>query len=493
MTVKVPQVDIVEACAHPKLLNIPLSVGQRMVLKSSNGDAMTDEETGMYLKASGRFQYAPGVYHRDVDVIAGRRFGKTHHVVVPQACYYAAFVTYENLRPGERPTIVIMSVSMEQAAIAWRGIAATFRNSPTLRVLVKTQRRMKLELWNGVDIIVVRCALREVRGFPIPFFAGEEAAFWRSEEDPTQNPAEEILAAVRPALLQFPRARQLLVSSTWSKSGPIWTDYSKRLQRDEPLVLKMSSPEGNPTLRPELLAAERERDPERYEREINAEFVDSAQSLLPGEALDRCVVRGRWEVPPKTGMQYTAGLDVAFRSDDFGFALSHAEGERVILDLVRSWTPKPGKPVQFASTMEEIVAICKHYGCTRAFSDQVANEVVKQYLAAAGIKLEQVSTLGRRASGIYATLRAKTLAGQIEFLDVPELLSQLRRLEIIRSSGGGERCEASSGHDDIAIAAALSIHQSVSRPALQPWAEVIQLRTRVEGDGPSRWWTKLRS
>jgi len=489
VTIKIPAVSIVEACAHPKLLNIPLSIGQRMVLKSADGLQMSDEEIEFYCRASGRTSYTSGHYHRDVDLVAGRRFGKTHHVAVPMTCYFAAFVPYENLRPGERPTIVVLSVTKEQAAIAWHGIVATLRNSPALRVLVKTKRREKIELTNGVDIVVAKCDLRSIRGFSIPLCIAEEAAFWRSEEDPTQNPAEEILAAVRPALLQFPRGRQLIVSSTWAKSGPVWADYSNRLERDEPLVLKMSSPEGNPTLSPALLAAERERDPERYEREICAEFVDSAQSLLPGEALDRCVVKQRWELPPKPGMQYTAGLDVAFRSDDFGFALSHAEGERVILDLVRSWKPRPGKAIQFVPVMEEIVATCKHYGCTRAFFDQVANEVVKQYLAAVGIKLEQVSTLGRRASGIYATLRAKVLAGQIEILDVPELLSQLRRLEIVRSSGGNERCEASSGHDDTAIAAALSIHQSVAQPAREPWAEVVSTRLADSDRG----WTKFQN
>lgn len=88
---------------------------------------------------------------------------------------------------------------------------------------------------------------------------------------------------------------------------------------------------------------------------------------------------------------------------------------------------------------------------------------MKQRLAAAGIILEQVSTLGRRAIGIDSTLRAKVLAWQIEFPDVPELRSQLRRLEIVRGSGGGKRCEASSGHNDIAIATALTIHECVAQ------------------------------
>ena len=87
-----------------------------------------------------------------------------------------------------------------------------------------------------------------------------------------------------------------------------------------------------------------------------------------------------------------------------------------------------------------------------------------QRLALANIRAEQTTTLGRRASGIYATLRAKVLEGKIELLDNSELLTQLRRLEIVRTSGGAERCEASSGHDDVAIACALSVYQVVATP-----------------------------
>jgi hypothetical protein len=465
---KIPNVDIVEAC-HPKLLNIPLSLGQSMFLKANDGLPMNQEETDLFCVASGRDSYAPGHYVREPYLNAGRRFGKTHHVVVPAACYAAVFRKYENMRPGEHPTIMVLAVTKDQAQIAHRGIVETLRSSPFRALLPMFPRREKLSLRNGVDVIVTKCDLRSVRGYAIALCVAEEVAFWRSEDDPTQNPAEEILAAVRPALLQFEHGRLLCVSSPWSKSGPLWAAHARRLESLDPLYMRLTTTQGNPTIPVALLEAERARDPEKFEREINAEFLDAASALLPSDALDACVAKDRWENPPKPGAAYVAGIDVAFRSDWFGFALSHAEGERVIVDLVRSWKPKPGKAVQFSSTMDSIIEICKHYGCTRAFADQVANEVVKQRLAAAGIVLEQVSTLGRRASGIYSTLRAKTLAGQLELPDNPELVSQLRRLEIVRSSGGGERCEASSGHDDVAIAAALSVHQCVSAPSGEPW------------------------
>jgi hypothetical protein len=373
-----------------------------------------------------------------------------------------------------------LAVSIDQASIVWRAILETLRASPMLRgLLPMIPRRGKLSLKNANDVIVQKCDLRSVRGLAIPLCVAEETNFWRSEADVTVNPAEEILAAVRPSLLQFPKGRLLMISSPWSKSGPLYAAYVERLESRDPLCMKMTTMMGNPTIPVELLELERQRDPEKFEREVMAERVDAISALLPSEPLEHCVVKDRYDNPPKPGMNYIAGLDAAFRSDAFGFGLSHAEGEKVVVDLVRSWKPSPKKPVNLKATMEEIVEICRHYNCTRAYSDQVANEVIKQHLAAAGIIVEQVRTLGRRASGIYSTLRAKCLAGQLEFPDNSGLLGQLRRLEIVRSSGGGERCEASSGHDDVAIAAALSIRQCVTQPASEPWSLVLTLGASV--------------
>ena len=469
-------INIIEACEHKSLLNIPLSLGQRMFLKAADGLELVQEELDLYCEATGHTSYAAGHFVRNPGLLAGRRFGKTHHIAIPQACYAACFRKYENMRPGERPTVLFLAVTIDQADIDLRAILEVLRNSVTLRGLMPMfTRRGKLSLKNGADIVVQKCDLRSVRGLPVCFCCAEELNFWRSLEDPTVNPAEEVLAAIRPALLQFPYGRLLMVSSAWAMSGPLMSAYAKRLETRDPLVMKMSTQMGNPTISPELLKLELDRDPERYSREILANPADAATALLPSEQLNACVAKGRWENPPKAGVTYIAGLDAAFRSDAFGFSLSHAEGDKVIVDLVRSWQPKPGKAVQFVTVMEAIVDIMKHYGSNRAFADQVANEVIKQHLATAGITLEQVSTLGRRASGIYSTLRAKTLAGQVEFLDNAELLSQLRRLEIVRTSGGGERCEASSGHDDVAIACALSIHQCVSQGAtFEPWIENFQ-------------------
>jgi len=115
----------------------------------------------------------------------------------------------------------------------------------------------------------------------------------------------------------------------------------------------------------------------------------------------------------------------------------------------------------------------KRYNSTQIYGDQVAAEPIKQALAAHGITFTQRTTLGRRASAIYGTLRAKTISGQLELPDNPELISQLKRLEVVVGSGGSERCEASHGHDDLAVAVTLAVHEAISQPVAKPWVDFI--------------------
>jgi len=46
----------------------------------------------------------------------------------------------------------------------------------------------------------------------------------------------------------------------------------------------------------------------------------------------------------------------------------------------------------------------------------------------------------------------------------------------------GERVEASSGHDDKAVCVAVTCHKIVSRPARQPWVEVLRIGPSLDED-----------
>ena len=74
----------------------------------------------------------------------------------------------------------------------------------------------------------------------------------------------------------------------------------------------------------------------------------------------------------------------------------------------------------------------------------------------------QATTLGTRAAPIWSTLRTLVTSREMELLDDPQTVAELKRLELIVTSGGNQRVEASTGHDDRAVVLALASHQAVA-------------------------------
>lgn len=267
------------------------------------------------------------------------------------------------------------------------------------------------------------------------------------------------------------------------------------------LVWKLDTRTMNPSLDPAFLADEEKGDPESYAREYGAEFYESASAFVPAEAIEACALRGVYVLPPQPNVFYYAALDAAFRGDAFAFGIVHRVGEKVVEDFIRSWRGTKPRPVNLAHTLAEIVATLKSYGITKIHGDQFCAEPIKQALAAQGIEFEQTTTLGMRASAIWNSLRTLVTSGQMELLDDAETIAELKRLELVVTSGGNQRVGASTGHDDRAVVLALAAYQAIAEPAWEPWVELIRLDdgpavsrlSNLAGTdiGPERWWTKI--
>jgi hypothetical protein len=453
-----PGADIIEAIRDPRLIGDDLSEAQETALRALYGLPFADSQLTVYQKATDRAEYAAREY-REASIICGRRSGKSSKIAANVAVYEAALRPHPQLARGERAHIVALAPTQRQASVTFDYISARLENSPTLRGLIENVRADEIDLSNRASIAVWPCNFRSIRGLSIACCVAEEVGFWRDDEG--ANPADAVLAAIRPAMATFAGGKLLKVSSPWAKSGVLWRDYQRRLERVEPFVWKLPSWEMNPSLDPEFLKAERERDEGAFLREYAAEFYESASAFLPSEAVEACIARGRPELPPQPGTQYWGALDAAFRGDCFAFAIVHRAGQKVMHDFIYSWRGSRARPVNLAETLGEIVTTLRAYGISKIFGDQFCSEPIKQALAAQGIRFEQATTLGSRAAGIWCSLRTLVTSGQIELLDDAETIGELKRLELIVTSGGNQRIEASSGHDDRSVALALAAHQAV--------------------------------
>ena len=90
-----------------------------------------------------------------------------------------------------------------------------------------------------------------------------------------------------------------------------------------------------PTCDVSFLEAERARDAEYFEREYAAIFSDSITNAFSREAVEACVIQGRYELPYRRGLPYCAGVDPSGGGrDEFALSICHREADKVVQDVV---------------------------------------------------------------------------------------------------------------------------------------------------------------
>jgi phage terminase large subunit-like protein len=170
-------------------------------------------------------QDAPEARAREVYAVIGRRGGKTKCLSLI-AAYLAAFVDWRPyLSRGERAHILLVAKDRVQAGIAFQYVLSFFADHPRLKHLISDEPHQdQIELKNQVTIRVASASFRGLRGYAIAALLADELAYWFEGE--AANPAEEILRAIRPAMLQFKGKAMLLAgSSPFKRSGPLWEAY----------------------------------------------------------------------------------------------------------------------------------------------------------------------------------------------------------------------------------------------------------------------------
>jgi hypothetical protein len=341
---------------------------------------MTDAELALFCEATGRTE-APTVPFRSISVLAGCRSGKSSRACAPLAVFESC-VAQHAIPETERGVVLVLGPTERQARITFRIILKMIERSPKLRSLVESVRaggENEIQLANSIDVRVVASNQRTVRGDLV-------VAFFRDSESGQFN-LEEVIDALRPALLTLPDSKLIRVSSPWVAEGPMYEDFRHRAERPETLCWKLPSWTMNPSISSARLWFEKTRDPEAFNREYGCEFLAAAAQLIPSELVDKAVARNVPYFAPSAAVRVVAGLDPSSRGTDyFGFALAHkALDGKVVVDWCQQWRPPGGgRFPDYGAVLPEIFDRMDAYGATKAFSDQVC---------AAALAAESVLTL----------------------------------------------------------------------------------------------------
>jgi hypothetical protein len=364
--------------------------------------------------------------------------------------------------------VLLIAAFVDQARLAFDYICRDLRSSPVLLAKVRKFRKNEIVLRNNVTIICCPCSSVSIRGKNVITAVCDEVCFWRNEETAAHSDVE-VLAALRPSMITFPNAKLIKVTTPHAKRGVVWDEFRRRGELDYP-VFQIPTVEMNPTVSPEMLKHERDRNLEQYNREYRAEFVEDVVSWIDPEVLDPCIVPGRTELPRVNNGTYIAAVDPAFKQSDFALAIAHRTSEGlIVLDRVDRWAGTTKAPLAFGRVCREVADILRRYQIDHLQGDQYAAAAIQQEFLKLGIHYREV-TFGRQTRPqLFNNLKHLLTQRQIELLDQPELLRQLRALEESRAHDGGIDVQAGYGNDDLACVLGLCAFElSQNQPLPSP-------------------------
>jgi hypothetical protein len=453
--------NIVEAMDHGALFQPWFKGGSswdswRAVLKAAYGLPMSDQEREFFHQVAERAPPARRV--KELWIVAGRRAGKDSIASLITAYAATFFEDHDRLRPGERTLCACLACDRDQARIILNYVRSYFTDIAPLAAMIQRESRDGFELNNNVDIAISTNSFRNIRGRPILCAVLDEVAFYRDET--SSNPDEELYWALKPGMATLSDDAMLIgISTPYAKRGLLYKKFIAHYGKDSDDVLVIRAPSLllNPTLDQSIISAALEEDRAAADAEWNAVWRTDIESYVSREAVDACIARGRFELPPMTGIAYTAFLDPAGGSSGAGggdsmtlaIACRDQDG-RAVLVCLREARP----PFSPASVVADFARTLKAYHIDRVIGDRWGGEFVREPFLTLGI---QYQIADRPKSDFYRDLLPLINSGKVELLDHARMISQLCNLERRVSRAGKDSIDHPPGagaHDDLINSAA---------------------------------------
>lgn len=447
-----------------------------VVLKAIFALELTEDDRARFTALTGRATPPTEPVH-ECWLVVGRRGGKSF-IVALIAVFLACFRDYRScLGPGETGVIMVIATDRKQARVIHRYASALLHAVPMLRAMIVREDAETISLNNAIVLEITTASYRTIRGYTVVAALCDEVAFWRSED--TANPADEILAALRPAMSTIPGALLIGLGTPYRRSGPLYRAHKTYFGvEDAPvLVIQAETRTMNPSVPQAVIDRAMELDPIAAQAEYGAQFRSDVGSFLDLELIERAIEVGRRERPPQPDLQYVAFVDPSGGAHDaFTIAIAHKQRHRpprswqeeqdqhrlpprVVLDVCRGIAP----PFSPESVVTEFCALLKAYRCSQVVGDRYSAEWVRSSFARHGIVYKH-SDLSK--SDLYLECLPLFAQGGVDLLDVRSLTTQLMGFERRTSRSGKDSVDhPPQGHDDYANAAAGALALCVKRVA----------------------------
>jgi hypothetical protein len=456
-----PSITLRKSLSDLKLLGGVLAgaswAAWRALLIASMGEALRDDERQIFTRLTGR-EREPLQRVEEFCAIVGRRGGKSRAMATLAA--YIAGLCVHPLARGERGVVLCIAPDQRQASITLDYATAAFSGSAILKQLIANRTADTLELTNGVTVEVRAASFRRLRGPTYIAVIADEAAFWHSDEF-SSNADAEILNAVRPGLATT-GGPLVIASSPYAKRGVLWETHRKHYGPDgDPLILvaQGTSRDFNSSLPQSVVDRALERDRAAASAEYLAQFRADIETFIAYEVVQACV-GDHVEMAPLSAHRYSAFVDPSGGSaDSFTLAISHRDGERVVVDATREVRP----PFSPEAVINDFAIFLKTYRITKVTGDRYAGEFPRELFRKRGINYECAE---KPKSDLFRDLLPLLNAGRIVLPKSDRLVNQLTGLERRTARSGKDSIDhGPGGHDDLANSVAGAADLVASRPA----------------------------
>lgn len=195
------------------------------------------------------------------------------------------------------------------------------------------------------------------------------------------------------------------------------------------------------------------------------EWVAGEDALAAREDVEACAVLSG-PLPPRHGVRYVLGLDLATVRDNAVAVVAHEDVDRgqLVVDRLRVWEPRRGSPISLVEVEAWVRATAREYGA-RVNYDPAEARGMAERLASQSVRVSQfnftTASVGKLGVLLHGLIRDRKV-------DLPRdeaLIDELAHVRLRRTGPGQYRLDHDSGrHDDRAVALALALLPLVEAP-----------------------------
>jgi hypothetical protein len=478
-----PKISLRKALADRQLLGGALRGSSwlpwRVLLIAAMGEALTDTEREVFTKLTGGREREPLQRIEEASFIVGRRGGKSK-AMATLAAYLAGLCDHRLVR-GERGVCLCIAPDQRQAQITLDYCEAALTGSPILKQLVANRTSDTLELTNRITVEVRAASFRRLRGPTYVAVLLDEGAYLYSDEW-SSNADVEIVNAVRPGLLTT-GGPLIIASSPYARRGVLWNAFKKHYGlAGDPLILvaRGASRDLNPSLPQSVIDRGYEKDPASAAAEYGAQFRTDIEGFVTHEVVEACV-GDHVEMAPRAGCEYNAFCDPSGGSaDSFTLAVSHADGEQVVIDAVREIIP----PFSPEAVIAEFAALLHSYRIALVYGDRYAGEFPREIFRRYGVVY---ACADKSKSDLFRDFLPLLNSGRVVLPRSDRLVGQLVGLERRTSRAGKDLIDHAPGaRDDLCNAVAGAADRVANVPEIPRVIVTNWGFDNMRGDGRTR-------